>query len=186
MATPEEQAQSMLRNLEEKTGRSSGEWVKVVKATGLEKHGEMIKMLKRDHGFTHGYANLVAHEARRSGAIHADADDLIAGQYAGKELLRPISDRIAAAVARFGGDLELAPKKAYVSLRRTKQFSLVQPSTKTRVDVGLQLKGVAPTGRLEASGSFNAMVSHRVRVADEDEVDDELIAWLRGAYDLAG
>jgi len=32
----------------------------------------------------------------------------------------------------------------------------VQPSTKTRLDVGINLKGVAPKGRLEASGRVTA------------------------------
>ena len=86
----------------------------------------------------------------------------------------------------FGDDVELSAKKAYVSLRRKKQFGLVQPSTKTRVDVGIQLKNVAPGGRLEASGSFNAMVSHRVRLGSVEEVDEELIGWLRDAYSAAG
>ena len=85
----------------------------------------------------------------------------------------------------FGADVELAPKKAYVSLRRNKQFGLVQPSTKTRVDVGINLKDVAATERLEKSGSFNAMVSHRVRLASPTEVDAELIAWLKQAYERA-
>lgn len=185
MATPEEQAQSMVRNLEEKTGKPIDKWRALVEKSGLAKHGEIVKMLKAEHGVTHGYANLIAHEARGSAAIHADAGDLVAAQYAGKESLRPIYDRIAKVVAGFGGDVELAPKKAYVSLRRGKQFGLVQPSTRTRVDVGIQLKGVAPTERLAASGSFNAMVSHRVRIAEVGEVDDELVGWLREAYEAA-
>ena len=186
MATPEEQLQSMLRNLEEKTGKPLVHWVAAVNKSKLEKHGEIVKWLKSEHGLTHGYATLVAHEARGSAATSAEAGDLVAGQYAGKEDLRPIYDRIARAVQGFGKDVELSPKKAYVSLRRAKQFGLVQPSTKTRVDVGIQLKGVEPTDRLEASGSFNAMVSHRVRVTAAGEVDDELIGWLRQAYDAAG
>ena len=72
-----------------------------------------------------------------------------------------------------------------VTVGDNKQFGLIQPSTKTRVDVGLNLKGTAPTERLEASGSFNAMVSHRVRLASVDEVDGELIGWLRQAYEGA-
>jgi hypothetical protein len=186
MATPEEQLQSMLRNLEEKTGKALKHWLAVVKKSGLDKHGAIVKMLKSDHGMTHGYANLVAHEALSSAASGGAEDDLVEAQYTGKEGLRPIWDRIAAKVEGFGGDVELAPKKAYVSLRRAKQFGLVQPSTKTRVDVGINLKGVDPTGRLEASGSFNAMVSHRVRLESVAEVDDELIGWLRDAYDAAG
>ncbi|MES0361766.1 MAG: DUF5655 domain-containing protein [Anaerolineales bacterium] len=62
---------------------------------------------------------------------------------------------------------------------------MIQPSTKSRVDVGNNLKGTEPEGRLEASGSFNAMVSHRVRITDSKDVDDELIQWLKEAYDLA-
>jgi predicted transport protein len=91
-----------------------------------------------------------------------------------------------AAVAKLGKDVEVAPKKAYVSLRRAKQFALIQPSTKTRVDVGIQLKDAAPSGRLEASGSFNSMVSHRVRVGAVGEVDKELVGWLKEAYEAAG
>ncbi len=186
MATPEEQLKSMLRNLEEKTGHAIAHWLGIVRTTGLEKHGAIVKMLKTDHGMTHGYANLVAHEARSSASVHQDQGDLVAGQYTGKEHLRPIYDTLAKAVAKFGSDVELSPKKAYVSLRRKKQFGLVQPSTKKRVDVGVQLKGRESSERLEASGSFNAMVSHRVRLAEVAEVDDELIGWLREAYDAAG
>lgn len=186
MATPEEMAQSMLRNLEEKTGKPLEAWLEIVRQSGLAKHGEIVKMLKGDHGVTHGFANLITHQARDSAAFRKDPDDLVAAQYTGKESLRPIYDRLAEAVTGFGDDVQLAPKKAYVSLRRKKQFGLVQPSTRTRVDVGIQLKGVEPTERFEASGSFNAMVSHRVRVSAAAEVDDELIGWLRQAYEAAG
>jgi hypothetical protein len=186
MATPDEQAQAMIRNLGEKTGKSLSEWTTLVNQSGLEKHGQIVTMLKSDHGITHGYANLIAHEARGSASIHAEADDLVAMQYGGKVSLRPIYDRIAEAVQAFGDDVDLSPKKTYVSLRRKKQFGLVQPSTRTRLDIGLQLQGVEPGSRLEASGSFNRMVSHRVRLTEPSEVDDELVSWLRHAYEAAG
>jgi Domain of unknown function (DUF5655) len=68
---------------------------------------------------------------------------------------------------------------------RNKQFALVQPSTATRLDVGLNLKDITPGGRLEPSGSFSAMVSHRVRLDSVMSVNKELIAWLQQAYDQA-
>lgn len=174
-------------NIAEKTGRPVNEWVGIVRKSGLQKHGEIVNLLKAEHGFTHGYANLVAHQALQSSAAHQDDRDLVAAQYAGdKAVLQPIYDRIVKAVTGFGGDVGIAPKKTYVSLRRNKQFALVQPSTKTRVDLGINLKGQAPAGRLEASGSFNAMVSHRVRLEKPGEVDAEVTAWLREAYDAAG
>jgi predicted transport protein len=178
-------AQTMINNLEKNSGKALAEWVAIVRATGLAKHGEIVKYLKTEHGFTHGYANMVSIRARETADSPATADDQVANQYTGKEALRPIYDAIIDAVTRFGDDVEISPKKAYVSLRRSKQFGLVQPSTKTRLDLGLNLGDVAANDRLEQSGSFNSMVSHRVRLSQADDVDEELIGWLRQAYEAA-
>ena len=62
---------------------------------------------------------------------------------------------------------------------------LIQPSTKTRVDLGLNLKGKVPERRLEAAGSFNSMVSHRVKLSAPGDVDADVVGWLREAYDEA-
>lgn len=184
--TPEEMAATMVANLKEKTGKTLAQWLKIVRASKLEKHGAIVKLLKTEHGMTHGFANLVAHEALRPAGGAASGDDLVAAQYVGKKAgLRPIYDALVAAASKLGADVEVAPKKGYVSLRRSKQFALVQPSTATRVDLGLNLKGEPVTKRLEASGSFNAMVSHRVRLESKREVDAEVKRWLKQAYDRA-
>ena len=96
-----------------------------------------------------------------------------------------IYDKLVKEIAKFGKDVEISPKKTYVSLRRSKQFALIQPTMKTRIDIGINLKGIAAKGRLEASGSFNAMVSHRVRVESAADVDKELVGWLKQAYEAA-
>ena len=187
MSSAEAMAAKMEANIAENTGKTVEQWVETVKASGLEKHGQIVKMLKTDHGFTHGYANLVAHRTLKSSHVEASDDDLVTAQYAGpKADLKAIYDAIMKRVKGCGDGLEVAPKKAYVSLRHKKQFGLVQPSTRTRVDVGINLKGKDPEGRLETSGSFNAMVSHRVRLTSVDEVDDELEGWLKEAFDAAG
>ena len=183
---PDEMAASMIANMKEKTGKTLPQWLRVARAAKLEKHGEILKLLKGEHGMTHGFANLVAHKTLASDAGSADATDLVAAQYAGpKAGLRPIYDALIREIKKFGKDVEIAPKKSYVSIRRNKQFALIQPSTKTRVDVGINSKDAKPGGRLETSGSFNAMVSHRVRVCRAGEVDRELIAWLKKAYSQA-
>ena len=178
-------AQTMIENLQKNTGKSLAEWVKIARASGFEKHGQIVKFLKTEHGFTHGFANLVAIKARETAASPKNDDDLVDNQYSGKEALRPIYEALIDAVSQFGDDVVISPKKAYVSLRRSKQFGLVQPSTKTRVDVGINLDGDVVNGRLEKSGSFNSMVSHRVRLTSLDEVNDALIGWLRQAYEQA-
>lgn len=184
----DEAVQNMIKNLEEKYGRSLDEWVAIVNASGLEKVKDRINFLKTEHGLTYGYANMIALTAKdRAGQATPGAEkDLVADQYAGeKAALRPIYDALIAAVKAFGEDVEISPKRTYVSLRRNKQFALIQPSTKTRVDVGLNLKAVEPQGNLEAAGSFNAMCTHRMRLESEADVTDELIGWLKAAYDAA-
>ena len=94
-------------------------------------------------------------------------------------------DAVVSAATTLGDDVEVDPKKSYVSLRRKKQFALVQPSTAKRLDLGLDLKGVEPQGRLEASGSFNAMCSHRVRLESVGDFDPEIRGWLKKAYDAS-
>lgn len=174
----------MIANLEKNTGKPLAEWVAVVHASGLSKHGEVVKFLKTEHGFTHGFANLVAHEAKGSAAASlAETTDLVAEQYKGKENLRPLYDLLIAEINKFGKDVEAAPKKAYVSLRRGKQFAILQPSAKTRLDIGLNLKDVEPQGKLEAAGNWNSMCSHRIRITEIKEADAEVIKWLKMAYE---
>jgi hypothetical protein len=184
--SPEESLAAMIANFAAKTGKSMDQWLAIAAKGGMAKHGEIVKYLKAEHGLTHGYANQVALRAVAAAHPEPAGGDPVAAQYAGaKAALRPIYDALLKVVRAFGGDVEVSPKKAYVSLRRNKQFAIIQPSTATRLDVGLNLKSVAAAGRLEPSGSFNAMVSHRVRLSAVNEVDKELTQWLRLAYESA-
>jgi predicted transport protein len=184
--SPEEQLASMIANMKANTGKTLEEWVAIAKKSKLEKHGEIVSKLKVDHGLGHGFANLVAHKMRGGLEQKAPEGDPAAGQYEGaKAALKPIFDKLMDTIMKFGGDIEMAPKKGYVSLRRSKQFATIHPSTATRVDLGIKLAGVAPKGRLEAAGSWNAMVTHRVRLEKVADVDAELKAWLKRAYDAA-
>lgn len=177
----------MEKGLLEKTGKPLEEWVNIVKKENFEKHGQIMKFLKENHGFTHGFANFVALKARESDAASFDEEDLIANQYSkGKEHLKPIYELILEIVTGFGSDVEVAPKKSSVSLRRKRQFALVQPSTKTRIDLGLKLDDAKLTDRLENSGPFGSMCTNRIQVTELSQVDDELIGWLKLAYEQAG
>jgi hypothetical protein len=185
--SPEEMKAAMIAGLRDKTGKALDEWLTILRASKLSKHKEFMTLLKTEHGLTHGFANMIALQALQSDSHTAgDTDALIDAQYAGaKAGLRPIYDALLAAIQKFGKDVEVSPKKAYVSLRRNKQFAIIQPSTATRLDVGINLKGTAAKGRLETAGSFNAMVSHRVRLSQLAEVDKELLGWLKAAYEAS-
>ncbi len=184
MATINDAIETMRKNIAATTGKTVAEWVAATRKTTFVKHGEIVKWLKEQHGIGHGYANFIAKEALKAG--DGGEDDLLAAQFAGAKIaLLPLYRDMVAMLKRLGSDVEIVPKKNNVSVRRSKQFALLQPSTATRLDVGFILKGVKPTDRLEASGSFNAMFTHRVRVESVKDIDGELERWLKNAYDLA-
>ncbi|HEX8024962.1 MAG TPA: DUF4287 domain-containing protein [Candidatus Limnocylindrales bacterium] len=185
MATVEEGLQAQIRNIERTYGRSMDEWAEVIRTAGLQRHGQIVAMLKADHGLTHGAANRVALVVLAKQAPATGADPIDALHAGSKAAARPIFERLMGTVHSFGADLEIAHKKGYVSLRRRTQFGMLQPAA-GRVDVGLVLPGTATTGRLEPAATFNALFTHRVRVGSLAEVDDELVGWLRRAYDRAG
>ena len=180
--TSEEALESMKAGIAEKTGKPLDHWVKIVKSSGLEKHGEQMSLLKTEHGMTHGYANFVCQAAK--GRLDASEDDLLAGQYQGKEGLKPIYDALEAFAKTLGDDVEIAPKKTSVAFRRSKNFAVVTPATKSRVDLGLNLKGEAGTLRL-AEEKPGGMCTHKIKLQAVEEVDDEVKAWLKAAYERA-
>jgi predicted transport protein len=178
--------QTMIDNLQKNTGKTLQQWIEVVNKESFAKHGEILKFLKEQHQLTHGFANLIAHKAKGSDAGSAkNQDDLITKQYQGKEHLKPIYDKLTTEIQRFGKDVEIAPKIAYVSFRRKKQFAVLQPATKTRFEIGINLKGQESNGKLAAINSANSMCSHKIIITDIKDIDKEVVQWLRTAYDNA-
>ena len=178
--------QKMIENLEKSTGKNLKHWTNLVQKSGLEKHGAIVKMLKENHGLGHGYANMIVHLAKESAAFSQDDEVLVLDQYKGKENLKSIYDILVPKIRSFGPDVEIVPKKSAVSFRRKRQFALLQPSTKTRLDLGLKYDDRAYAGRLESSGPFGSMCTHRIQLTDATQVDDELINWIKDAYNEAG
>jgi hypothetical protein len=53
---------SYFPSIEKKYGKPIAEWKKLIRASPLQKHGELVNWLKTEHGMGHGHANaLVAH-----------------------------------------------------------------------------------------------------------------------------
>jgi hypothetical protein len=183
--------ETQLKNIQSKTGKSLDALNAILKNSGLAKHGELRDMLKRDLGLGHGDANTLVHFFLKSDGASAakeagaGIEDVVDEIYSGvKAPLRPIHDNLMAAITQFG-PFEISPKKGYVSLRRKKQFAMIGPATNTRVEVGLNMKGIPGTERLALLPS-GGMCQYKVKVTNADEVDAELIGWIRQAYESAG
>jgi hypothetical protein len=180
---------TQLANIEKRTGKSLAALSDIVKRSGLSKHGELRDMLKNEHGLGHGDANTLVHFVLQSDggsqAAGKTSDAVLDEIYAGpKAALRPIHESFMRTIGEFGA-FEIAPKKGYVSLRRKKQFVMIGPATNSRVEVGLNMKGVEGGERLLAQPP-GGMCQYKVKLTRADEVDAELIAWVRQAFDSAG
>jgi len=171
--------QTMINNMPEKTGKSLEEWKKILKTQGFSKHGEAVKFLKQEHSVTHGFANTIVTLSKEANSTPAD---LVANQYKGKEILYPIYEALIKHVNTLGDDITITPKKSSVSIIRKRQFILIKPATKTRIDLGFKLKDKPTTDRLGDSGPFGTMCTHRVKLTDVSEIDKELTDWIREAY----
>ncbi len=178
--------QAYLDTIKAKTGKTPEDFRVLAAKKGLTQYGEIMAWLKADYGLGHGHANVIAQLIVHQGEPRATPDDKVAKLFAGsKQAWRKPYDALLAKLKRFGSDVTVAPTDTYVSLLRGgKKFGIVQISTE-RMDIGIKLKGVAPTDRLEAAGKWNAMVTHRVRITTPQEIDKEVIAWLKQAYTAA-
>ncbi|MBN2547582.1 MAG: DUF4287 domain-containing protein [Anaerolineales bacterium] len=191
MSSLDQAIKTQLRNVQTRTGKTLEELRATVQKSGLTRHSEIREMLKRDLGMGHGDANMLVHHLFQSDgesaarAANASMEDILAEIYAGgKAGLRPIHDAVMAAIEAFG-PFEIAPKKGYLSLRRKKQFAMLGPATNSRVEVGLNMKGVPAAGRL-IENPPGGMCQYKIKITDPSEVDGELITWIRQAYDSAG
>jgi predicted transport protein len=169
----------MIANMPEKTGKSLQEWKKLLQTKSFAKHSEAVAFLKKEHGITHGFANTIVHLSKEESP---SSDDLLSGQYKGKEHLLPIYEKLVKFIESLGQDVTVTPKKTTVSFIRKKQFALVSPATKTRLDLGLKLPGKPTDGRLENSGPFGSMCTHRVRLETPEDIDPQLQDWIKEAY----
>jgi len=189
MSSLDKAVQTQLENIQKKTGKSLAELAAIAQKSGLSKHGELRDMFKEKLGLGHGDANALVHAIFQSDGTHAaegkneDAvlDEIYSGAKAG---FRPIHEKLIKEMKKFG-EFETVPKKGYVSLRRKKQFAMIGPKTNTRFEVGINAKDFKQNARLleQPKGS---MCNYIVNVNDPREVDAELVAWLRSAFDGAG
>lgn len=186
MADLDAALQTQLRNIQSKTGKNLDQLRLLLDASGLSKHGEQRSYLMETLGLGHGDANTLVHVLKQAAAPAAavDADPLDAIYVGPKAHLRLLHEALMKHINGFG-EFELAPKKNYVSLRRKKQFAMLGPATKTQLELGLNIKDLPANPRLKVMPPAS-MCQYSVRLSGLDELDADLLGWLRAAFDGAG
>ncbi len=187
--------QSILQNLKTKTGRSLEEWIALLEREAPDGEKERSEWLKTQHGLGRTTAALIAGHASGKNTTETDGSAYLAAapgyveaMYRGKEALRPAYDQILTLARKHFPDLKVCPCATIVPLYRRHVFAQIKPATKTRLELGLCLKGyngiLSP--RLIDTGGLQKgdRITHRFHLASGEMPDAEMLEWLRIAYEL--
>jgi Domain of unknown function (DUF5655)/Domain of unknown function (DUF4287) len=179
-----------LDNIKAQTGKTPQDFRVLAEKKGLLKEGvktgQIVDWLKKDFGLGHGHAMAIVLTLKSATEPKVSKDEQVAKHFKGqKAKWRKSYDNLLEAVSEFGPDIKVAPTSSYISiLHKTNKFAIVQV-TSDRFDIGIKLKGMKTTNRFESAGTWNAMVTHRVQISEPKQIDKEVLAWLKQAYDAA-
>jgi len=180
--------QAYLDNIKAKTGKTPDDFRVIAEENGLLQEGtktsQIVAWLKADFDLGRGHAMAIVRAWKSATQPKSSLEEQIDRHFSGsKASWRTVYDQLMDDLRQFGSDVAVSPTQSYISIvRNGKKFAIVQV-TSDRMDLGIKLKGIPVEGRLEEADKWNAMVTHRVRIDDPKEIDPEVIAWLRQAYD---
>lgn len=179
--------QAYLDNIKAKTGKSPEDFKKLAERKGLlrpeVKAGEIVSWLRKEFELGHGHAMAIYTVFKGFKEAKQDKATALDKHFIGtKSRWRGVFDDLFTQLKKLGADVNVDPAISYLSiLRGSKKFAIVQVTT-NRIDIGLKLKGVRPIDRFEPAGNWSAMMTHRVRIENANQIDKELIDWLNKAY----
>jgi hypothetical protein len=191
MSSVERAKATQIANIQKKTGKSMQELTELINNSGLKKHGEIRSMLMEKLGLGYGDASMLVQYVQKTDVQlivqekGLTTEEFLDEIYTGpKASLRPIHEKLIDVIDQFG-EYEIAPKKGYVSLRRKRQFAMIGPATNTRVELGINIKNLEADERLleQPAGS---MCNYKIRLTSADQVDKQVVSWVRKAFDNAG
>ncbi|MCF1744852.1 DUF4287 domain-containing protein [Paradevosia shaoguanensis] len=181
--------QAYLDTIKEKTGKGPSDFIALARAKGFLEPGtkatQIVDWLKDEYDLGRGHAMAIVAILKDSqtprGSVDERIEKLFSGSKAGwRETYEGLLNRLSSL-----GEIGTGPTDTYVSLLRgKKKFAILQPGA-AHLDIGIKRKDEPATERFAEAGSWNAMVTHRVRVTDAREIDAEVMDWLKKAFEAA-
>jgi Domain of unknown function (DUF5655)/Domain of unknown function (DUF4287) len=185
--------QSILAGMKQKTGRSLEEWVQVAKKNGPATEKERREWLKAKHGLGATAAQFVAESSVGKGdggdpqKYLKSASEYVEKMFSGPRAdLRHIYDALVTLCRKLGKDVKVCPCQTVVPVFRHHVFAQIKPTTQTRIDLGLALKDAKVPKRLIDTGGFakKDRITRRIEITSEADIDDEVMRWLKTAYEM--
>lgn len=182
-----------IANLKNTTGRSLDEWLKFIEKEGPKTEAERSDWLKKIHKMGTNTAHWFAVRSVGKGLEDEDpkvylktAEQWVESMFEKKPLLRPLYDAALKFGMSLGKDVKVCPCQTMVPFYRNNVFAKLTASTKTRLDLGLCLRGVPFTQRLTDTGGTakKDRITHNIAITSLDDLNAELKKWWKKAYDM--
>jgi hypothetical protein len=188
--------QDWIAGLPSKTGKTLEQWIDLVKKSGPADEKARRDWLKKEHNLGTNAAWWIAERAEGKGWEDGDpdaylktAEEYVEAMFAGPRAgLRPIYNELLNSCLRLGKDVKACPCKTIVPLYRRHVFAQIKPATRTRIDLGFALGDRPATGSLIDTGGFakKDRITHRIPIMSLEDIDEEVMRWLKTAYDSDG
>ena len=186
--------QDWIERLPQKTGKTLDEWADLLRRIGPKEFSEQKSWLKEKYGFGTNESCWIAEYAEGKLPWEGDprsyllaAETYVENMFSGaKKLLQPLYEQLLTLALAIGSDVKACPCKTIVPLYRNRVFAQIKPTTKTQIDLGLALPKTPFTGKLKDSGgqAKKDRITHFIALTHIQDIDEELIHWLKKAYEL--
>lgn len=182
--------EAYIDTIKAKTGKTPEDFLRLARAKGLLAPGvkttQIVNWLKDDYGLGRGHAMALVLTFKTATEAPTPHGDAIARHFSGKRARwRATYDELVTAARSFGPGVSVGPTGTYLSLLRDGRKFAVVAVTAERIDIGLKLKGARLSKRFEPAGEWNSMVTHRVRITDPKQIDEQVLTRLHEAYSAA-
>jgi hypothetical protein len=116
-----------------------------------------------------------------------DTETRLLGLFDSKPDLLPVWLRLRPAVEALGADVRVRPRMVYAEFDRSgEEFLIAEPTSHRRIELGLRNPGLPVTPRFRPADEFGSRrITHRISLPEPSALDEELLARIREAYELA-
>lgn len=174
---------SVRESLERETGKSLEDWVAIARTCPETKPRAQLAWLKANHGLGQNRASYVLSEAFPSERMTWDKPDEARAALWTDPASTAILEALQAAVAGFDG-LITGQRKGFTAWSRAFQFAAAKPVKGGAAVLGLAVTPDASPRLLEPkTESWSERLKAKVALASPAEVDDEIRALLKAAWE---
>jgi hypothetical protein len=119
-------------------------------------------------------------------AMSVETETRLLELFDNKAELLPLWLRLRPVVEGLGPDVRVKPRMVYAEFDRGgEEFLIAEPTSRHRIELGLHNPGLPTTPRFREATEFGSRrITHRVSLPEPNELDDELLARIREAYEL--